>query len=132
MTANPTPPAGPQPAPARVRIEGTVTAVHAHGQFTLNLVDGKEIAGTATGPQLRRLGKFLGRGVLVLGTEALDGTLVVDGVLPGEGPFILGAGDTPVSPSEQAEMANRLKSVIGTWPGDETDEQIEKALREMR
>lgn len=32
---------------------------------------------------------------------------------------------------ERQKMAEGLKSVIGKWPGDETDEQIEEALREI-
>jgi hypothetical protein len=124
MTANPTPPAGP----ARVRVEGAVTAVHADGRFALALPDGTERAGTATGSQLRRLGKFLTSNVLVLGVTAPDGTLAADGVLPARGPFVLGKGDTPLSPSEAAEAAARFQSIIGKWPGDETDDQIEQLM----
>jgi hypothetical protein len=31
----------------------------------------------------------------------------------------------------RTEMANRLKQAIGSWPGDESDEQMDKALREL-
>src|SRR5436190_236759 len=100
MTANPTPTPGAQtPTAPRVRIEGTVAAVHVDGRFALALPDGSELAGTAAGSQLRRLGKFLAREVLVLGVAAPDGTLTADGVLPVRGPFVLGEGDTPLSPS---------------------------------
>jgi hypothetical protein len=128
MTANPTPPADT----ARVRIEGTVTAVCADGRFALALPDGTELAGTATGAQLRRLGKFLTREVLILGVTAPDGTLAADGVLPVHGPFTLGEGDWPLSPSEAAEASARFRSIIGKWPGDETDEQIDAVLKDDR
>jgi hypothetical protein len=128
MTANPTPLADA----ARVRIEGTVTAVHADGRFTLALPDGSERAGTATGSQLRRLGKFLTSEVLILGVATPDGLLVADGVLPVKGPFILGKGDTPLSASESAEAAARFRSILGKWPGDETDEQIDALLKNDR
>ncbi len=128
MTANPTPPAS---AP-RVRIEGTVTAVYADGRFALALPDGTELAGTATGSQLRRLGKLLTCEALVLGVAARDGTLAADGVLPVRGPFVLGAGDSPLSPSESAESAARFRSALGKWPGDETDEQIDALMKDDR
>ncbi|WP_439629680.1 hypothetical protein [Gemmata sp.] len=130
MTANP-PLTGTAPAP-RVRVEGTVTTVHADGRFSLALPDGAEAFGRSSGSQLQRLGKFVGHGVIVLGTGATDGTLDADGVLPVQGPFILGACDVPLSTSEAAESAARFASTIGMWPGDESDEQLDALLRDDR
>jgi hypothetical protein len=57
--------------------------------------------------------------------------------LPNEKPFQRGLriqGDVlkgTVTAEDRQRMTDRLKSIIGQWPGDETDEQVEQALREL-
>jgi hypothetical protein len=125
------------PPPQRVRLEGKLDMVRASdASFTLIADDGRVIQGRLVGRSIEELARFLNRGVLVFGVAAFDpvGNLMsveVDGWLPTDNsppkaPSLAG------QPKEVAEeMARRLREVIGTWPGDETDEEIAKALREL-
>jgi hypothetical protein len=133
-----TSPTSPPPAPQRVRLEGTLDMVRASdASFTLRLADGRELPGRLVARKITTLATLLGRQVLVFGTGQFgptgelervdaDGFLHNDGELWGSP-----SDDRPISPEERAELARRFQSVIGQWPGDETDEQIEQALREM-
>ena len=130
-----TPPNAPHPQ--RVRLEGKLDMVRASdGSFTLIANDGRVIQGRLIGRSIEELARFLNREVLVFGTAQADPlgnftSVEVDGWLPKDNrppkaPSLAG------QPKEVAEeMARRLREVIGTWPGDETDEEIQKALKEL-
>jgi hypothetical protein len=105
-------------------------------RFTLNTDDGREVAGQFVGRPPEAVGQFLGRRVVMFGTEILSPAgesvrLEVDGCLPTEGQVCVSPDYLPFTQAEMEELAGRLKSVMGQWPGDETDEEIAQALREL-
>lgn len=123
MTANPPQPGMP-PAP-RVRVEGTVTAVHADGRFTLALSDGNEMTGTAPGDQLRTLGRSITARVLVLGVNR-DGVFVSDGVVPLDAPVGRHLSETEIS-----EFVSRARRAT---PGESeaTEDEMDALIRDDR
>ena len=123
---------------APLRLEGLLDEVRASDStFALRTDDGSLIRGRLVGPSVEAVGPFLGRRVVVLGTAQVDQSgapswteaaamLLAPGPLPNAPPL-------PGSTAEgREEMAKRLKAPLGTWPGDETDEGIERALRQVR
>ena len=127
------------PNSARVRVEGTLDMVRASDQtFTVITPEGATISGRLVeGRSVEELARWLSEDVVLFGIGQFDpaGKLLsveANGFLPGLSPRRRRqqqlAGGTP---EEREEMARRLKLVIGTWPGDETDEEVERALREL-
>jgi hypothetical protein len=54
--------------------------------------------------------------------------------MPNDGqPWVVSATDPPVSREVGEEMARRFQAALAnwSWPGDETDEEIQQALREL-
>ncbi len=129
-------PAG-SPSPARVRLAGKLDMVCAsNASFTLVADDGRVIPGRLVGRPVEELARWLNHAVVVFGLGQFDplGNLTsveADGFLP----------ETTLLPNvpslsgrtaeERQEMARRLRAAVGTWPGDETDEALEQALREL-
>jgi hypothetical protein len=104
--------------------------------FALKTDDGREVSGTLVGRPPEAFGLFLNRRVMIFATELLspsgDGVrLEADGCLPTEGQVTVPPSYLPFTREEMEEFAGRLKSVMGQWPGDETDEEIAQALREL-
>jgi hypothetical protein len=120
------------PSNGRVRIEGTLDAVRASdGTFLLRLDDGRELPGRLVRGSVAGLGRVLGRRLIVFGT-ARPGGVDVDGFIPNDGqPWTVQPDDLPLSPDVVQEQAQRLKQAVGTWPGDESDEEVERAVREL-
>jgi hypothetical protein len=122
-------------APARVT--GRVLATSASGAFTLVTADGIEVnAAAREALPIKQLGRLLGLEVEAFGTGlfAPTGRMVLflaDGYLP-HSTVQPKSGRLPGSlPEERAAMAERLKGVIGTWPGANTDEE-EKTAAEVQ
>lgn len=44
---------------------------------------------------------------------------------------LIGELSNPPTPEQRERMAAGLRAVFGKWPGDETDEEIEEALRKL-
>lgn len=124
-------------APPRVRLEGTLDMVRARdAAFTLVLADGRELPGRLMRGGVAGLGRLLGRRLLVFGVARLGPageveSVDADGYIPTDGTWTRSASDPPFSPEVAAELARRWKEVLGKWPGDETDEEIDQALREL-
>jgi hypothetical protein len=133
------PPSGDAPAsPPRVRVEGVLDVVRASdGTFLLRLADGRSIPGRLVGPRIASLAGVIGRLLLVFGTGQFGPSgelerIEADGFIPNDGQlWTVSPDDLPFSEDVEKERAQRLAATIGTWPGDETDEQIEQALREI-
>ena len=130
-------PAGPAPTANRVRVEGVLDRVRASdGTLTLRLDNGQELCGELASANMHNFVRLLGRRVLLFGNGTIDdGKLVfidADGFLPADGkPFLVSPPIPPATPDEQEEMTRRLKSIVGQWPGTESESEIERALREM-
>lgn len=123
---------------ARVRVEGTLETIRASdASFVLKLDDGRELPCLLVGRPVEEFARLLNRRVLAFGTAvpSAGGSMLrldVDGYLPNDGgPFFRSLPPGQWTADEKEEMARRLGDVIGKWPGDETDEEIEKALREL-
>jgi hypothetical protein len=123
---------------SRVRLDGTLDMVQASdNSFRLILADGRTIPGRLGGYPILGLARLLGRPLLVFGIGRfgsggeLEG-IEADGFMPNDGQlWVRSATEPPLSEEVSEEMARRLQSVLGTWPGDETDEQIAQALKEL-
>ena len=76
---------------------------------------------------------------LVMDPDRPTGTCVVMITHKGEHTMLSDPGanaalspdDLPLSADVAQELACRLQPVRGAWPGDETDEEIDQALREL-
>ncbi len=125
---------------SRVRLEGTLDMVQASdSSFRLILADGRTIPGWLVGYPILGLARLLSRKLLVFGTGRLGTTgelegIEADGFMPDDGEaWIVSATDPEPSREVNEEMARRFQAALAnwTWPGDETDEQIQQALREL-
>ncbi|MEX2167892.1 MAG: hypothetical protein WD851_01155 [Pirellulales bacterium] len=133
------------PAPEPVRIVGMLDMVRASTQaFAIKLDDGQEVRGVMLNGEIGGLSHLLEKRVLVLGRAVFrpSGRLLrvdTEYVHPAS------ADDEFFSRVPRAsrrrldvrqfvrEQSNKrgVAAIIGKWPGDETDEQIEVALREL-
>jgi hypothetical protein len=133
------------PLPRRVRVAGTLDMVRASNQtFALLLPDGSEVRGTLLEGDMADLAKLLRSPILIFGSACFrpSGRLLrvdVDEFRPAAEadqffaklPKPLGRSRRKYSRHDAEKMGRDLKSIIGKWPGDETDEQIEAALTEL-
>lgn len=133
------------PMPQRVRIIGKLDMLRASTQsFGVILDDGEEVRGVLSESGVEKLTSLLNHRVLVIGEavyrpsgrllriDAVDVSATTD-----DGKFF-SAIPTPVR--QQFDIRDVLREqphklgvagIIGKWPGDETDEEIEQALREL-
>jgi hypothetical protein len=133
------------PEPQRSRVSGTLDTIrHSDRMFTLLLEDGKAAKGIAEGLAAKQLAALFGDSVVVSGTAVFRAS---GGLLRIEAESIEPAGsDAAVwarvpAPLFRVMDAASLRSpqgprsgvsaVIGHWPGDESDEEIATALREL-
>jgi hypothetical protein len=112
--------------------------------FGVILDDGQEVKGVLTEGDIEQIGPILNRKVLVLGKAIyrpsgrllrIDAEEVVEAT--GESSFFASI-PKPVRKKLGLREALRdqqhktgIAAVIGKWPGDESDEQIEQALKEL-
>ncbi len=137
MTSNPTLMKAPASL-SRDRLEGTLDMVQAtDSSFRFRMEDGRAIPGHLIGRPIITLAKVLGRRLLAFGTGQFNTAgelerLEMDSFIPNDGqPWSVSSEDMPLSEEVRMEQAQRLRAVIGIWPGDETDEQINAALEEL-
>jgi hypothetical protein len=123
---------------SRVRLEGTLDMVQASdSNFRFRLDDGRIIPGQLVGRPIITLAKVLGRRLLVFGTGHFTTAgemerIEMDSFIPNDGqPWTISSEDMPLSEEVRMEQARRLRASMDRWPGDETDEQIEAALKEL-
>lgn len=133
------------PVPQQVRIAGKLDMLRASTQsFGVILDDGQEIRGVLTEGDIAQISPFLNRRVLVLGKAIyrpsgrllrVDAEEVVEAT--GEERFF---SSIPKPVRQKFDLRDTVReqqhkmgiaAVIGKWPGDESDEQIEQALKEL-
>ena len=133
------------PLPRPTRIVGTLDMVRASTQsFGLLLDNGEEVRGVMIDKNVVRLGSMLERKVLVHGRAVYrpSGKLLridAEKVEDGSGASQLWTRipeplERPVASSQaraRGPKAGGLASFFGGWPGDESDEELLGALREL-
>jgi hypothetical protein len=133
------------PLPRRVRVVGVLDMIRASNQtLALLMQDGSEVRGTLLAGEFEALAKLLRGRVLIFGTVCFrpSGRLLrvdADEFRPATDadqffakvPKPFGRPRRKYSRLDADKMAQGLKSILGKWPGDETDEQIEAALKEL-
>jgi hypothetical protein len=133
------------PLPQRVRIVGKLDMLRASTQsFGVLLDDGQEIRGVLAIGDVAGITPLLDQRVLVLGKAVYrpSGKLLrvdAEEVSPaGEAGGFFSSIPKPVRKQFDLRDAARdqhhkmgIAAVIGKWPGNETDEQIEQALKEL-
>ena len=133
------------PLPQRVRVVGRLDMLRASTQsFGLLLDDGQEIRGVLTEGDVAAVTPLLGQRVLVLGEAVFRASgrplrIDAEDVLPAEdvGGFFSKLPEPKRRRLEIREPARGqqgkrgLVAVVGKWPGDETDEQVLAALKEL-
>lgn len=134
------------PRAQRVRVAGKMDAIrHSDRAFTLILQTGEQIRGVLADGDPEILAPFFGRVAVVTGTAQfrpsgallrVDADLLEPGgeqdlALWSETPVpVFGRLDTREVRRPQAPRPG-IDAIIGTWPGDETDEEIFAMLEEM-
>lgn len=133
------------PLPQQVRIAGKLDMLRASTQsFGVLLDDGQEIRGVLREGDIEQISPLLNRRVLVLGKAVYrpSGRLLrVDAeevtLTSGQEEFF---STLPKAVRKQFDLRDTVReqqqkigiaAVIGKWPGEETDEEIEKALKEL-
>jgi hypothetical protein len=104
--------------------------------FTVRLPDGRDVPCRLVGRRIETLARLLNQPAVFFGTATDDppgsaGVIEVDGFLPESFLPKLPLDLYGQTEEEREELASRLGSIIGAWPGDETDEEINQALREL-
>lgn len=133
------------PLPRQARIAGQLDMLRGSTQsFAVLLDDGQEIRGVLKEGDIERIGPLLNRRVLVLGTAIYrpSGRLLrvdAEEVTPASGreDFF---STIPRPVWKQFDLQDTVReqrhkmgiaAVIGKWPGEESDEQIEQSLKEL-
>ena len=135
------------PPPRQIRLTGILDMIrHSTRSFGLKLDDGAEVRGVLeTHEQTEELKQFLGKKLLVLGRAVYrpSGKLLrvdAEGFETGEGQPLLFTKVPPPRETRPAISRTRpsvyqrqgVPAFFGTWPGDETDEEFERMLQELR
>jgi hypothetical protein len=133
------------PQAQAVRVSGRLDMIRASTHsFALQLADGEEVRGVADGFDVGMLTEYFRKVILVLGKavyrpsgrllriDATDARLAEDDQqffsrLPAPREVRIDR-KLLLRPTPQI---NGVAAIFGRWPGDETDEQVEAALREM-
>jgi len=135
------------PQPRQIRLTGLLDMIrHSTRSFGLKMDDGDEVRGVLeTNEQTEALKQFLGKKLLVLGRAVYrpSGKLLridAEGFETGEGQPLLFAKvppprevrPTPVRLKPLSHQPQGVPAFFGTWPGEETDEDFERMLVELR
>ena len=136
---------GRTPTPQRVRLVGKLDGLEASTQrFSLLLDSGERVSGVYPDEISDRLQELWRQRVLVLGTSvfrASGNLLRVEAESIDDGANASPLFSTPPVASRSRLDANRLRksqgtrsgmaAIMGRWPGDETEEEIEAALEHI-
>src|SRR5260370_38936653 len=132
----------------QVRLAGVLDMIrHSTRSFSLRVESGEEVRGVMESTEsLERLREFFGKPILVLGRAVYrpSGRLLrVDALALEEGagaPAVFAKAPPPQTtrplasgrfrPSEAGKRG--VAAFFGTWPGDETDGELEAMVREVR
>jgi len=133
------------PVPQRVRVVGKLDMIRASTQsFGVMLDDGQEVRGVLTTGDIRSISPLLNQRILVLGKaiyRASGKVLRIDAeevsATHESGPFF-SAIPKPIrkrfdfkEAASAPRHASGIAAIFGMWPGDETDDQIAQALKEL-
>jgi hypothetical protein len=132
------------PAERQVRVVGKIDMVrYSTWSMGLRLDDGSEVRCAVVNEEISELGEFLNKEVTVLGKAIYrpSGSVLrldVEQILEttsGRGQF----SQVPLSMEIKPKLERRVQTartgvaaMFGTWPGDETDEELLAALTELR
>jgi hypothetical protein len=133
------------PSPRRIRLVGTLDMVRASNQtFGLKLEDGEEVRGVLREGSIEEMASLLNKRVLVLGKSIYRPSGRVLRLDTDEFRAATEQDDffsrLPEPPRRKLDMKTILRdqehkksirAIFGKWPGDETDEQIEQAMKEL-
>ena len=133
------------PLPQRVRVAGTLDMVRASTQsFALRLDDGQEVRGVLLSGTILETALHLNQRVLVLGNaiyRASGRLLRIDAdeisVAEGESSFFSRIPPAKKRRFDLKEVLHQqshkkgVGAIMGRWLGDETDEQVDQALRDI-
>lgn len=131
------------PPPRRVRVVGTLDMLRASTQtLALKMDDGVEVRGTLVEGDIQLLAPLLRQRILVFGSACFrpSGRLLrvdVDEFRAATDADQFFAqvprpmGRVRRGPEDPRKNAEALRAIFGKWPGDETDEQIDAALKEL-
>lgn len=134
------------PPPRQIRLAGTLDMIrYSTRAFALKLADGKEIRGVLDRPEMvEGLSKFLNKNVVVVGKAIYrpsGSVLRIDAqhLEESSGEAAMFSRVPPPLSRRPATGRSRMESskagvaaFFGTWPGDETDEELLAALKDMR
>jgi len=136
---------GRTPTPQRVRLVGTLDGLEASTQrFSLLLDSGERVAGVYSEDLSDRLHGLWRKRVLVLGTSVfrVSGNLLrveADSIEDGTNASLL-FSTMPIASNGRMNTSRLRKpqgprsgmaAIMGRWPGDETEEEIEEALEQV-
>ena len=133
------------PLPRRLKLYGTLDMLRASTQgFEIRLGSGEKAPGVLVQGDVRQLQGLLGCPVTVYGTAVyrpsgrllrIDANEIVPALEQDRFFTTIPRGTLPPGCSKQIikEQAARggLAAILGKWPGDETDEQVQEALRRL-
>jgi hypothetical protein len=133
------------PPPQRTRVSGTLDMIrHSDRMFTLLMEDGKAVKGIADGIAAEQLAGLFGQSVVVAGTAVFRPSGAVlrieaDAIQPADADAAVWARvPAPLfhvmdaaTLRQQQGIRSGVNAIIGRWPGEETDEEISTALREL-
>ena len=133
------------PSPQRARVAGTLDTIrHSDRMFTLLVEGGKAVKGIAEDIAAEQLAGLCGQNVVVSGTAVFraSGTLLrieaetiepagIDAQIWARVPAPLFRLMDSGSLRQPQGPRSGVNAVFGRWPGDETDEEIAAALREL-
>lgn len=136
---------GRTPSPQRVRIVGQLDGLVASTQrFSVLLDSGEKVVGVFADDQMDAMQELWRKRVLVLGTAVYraSGRLLridAESVKPGENePNVFSRMPSPLSTKIDVSKLRKpqgprsgMAAIIGKWPGEETDEQIQEALERL-
>lgn len=136
---------GSTPRPQRVRIAGALDKIEASTQrFALLLDSGERVSGVFPGELADRMAELWRTRVLVMGKAVYraSGRLLrveADDIQPGESaPSMFSEAPLPGNARLDPGRLRRtqgprsgMAAIMGEWPGDETDEDIEAALEQL-
>jgi hypothetical protein len=134
------------PSPRRVRVAGSMDVIrYSTSSFLVRMPDGSRIRGVLTDSDPEMLRSLFGEMVLAEGTAQFrpSGSLLridVDRILPASDRDVatFGAEPAPLRVAEERTRTRKtqgpksgINAVIGAWPGDETDEEVDRYLRDV-
>jgi hypothetical protein len=133
------------PEPQRARVSGTLDTIrHSDRMFTLLMEDGKAVKGIAEGVAAEQLADLFGQQVIVTGTAFFRPSsallrIEADAIEPAGADALVWARvpaplfrDLDSSSLRQPQgIRSGVNAIIGRWPGDESEDEIAVALREL-